>query len=272
VPDNLVQVRRYVLLVQPIRREEPLEHAVERNIVISGNVDSRQFGQPLKERTGLFELLPLCPLGIVTAVDQDIGFEPKDLLTVRLRLPNTDAQRQSVSERMREMRRLLLGGTVVLGAVAVVLIARLAPAPLGSSGVATLCGLAAILGHMFPFYLGFRGGKGIATSAGVFAALEPTAFWVCLGVFAITFLASGGIVSLGSLLGSLALPIAIGIAAAARGSVDWTRLLLVCALVVVVWVRHAANIRRLLHGDEKGLLRQRRNQAAALTGAREEIR
>jgi len=158
------------------------------------------------------------------------------------------------------------------GVVAVLLIARLAPAALGAGGVATLCGLAAILGHMFPFYLGFRGGKGIATSAGVFAALEPTAFWVCLGVFAISFLASGGIVSLGSLLGSLALPIAIGIAAAARDSVDWTRLLLVCALVVVVWVRHAANIRRLLRGDEKGLLRQKRNTARTLTGAGEEVR
>ncbi len=158
------------------------------------------------------------------------------------------------------------------GAVAVLLIARLPSPVLGPGGGATLCGLAAILGHMFPFYLGFRGGKGIATSAGVFAALEPTAFCVCLGVFAIAFLASGGIVSLGSLLGSLALPIAIGVSGAARDSIDWTRLLLVCALVVVVWVRHAANIQRLVRGNEKGLLRQRRNQGAALTGVQEEMR
>jgi glycerol-3-phosphate acyltransferase PlsY len=118
---------------------------------------------------------------------------------------------------------------------------------------ATLCGLAAILGHMFPPYLGFRGGKGIATSAGVFAALEPLAFVLALAVFGLAFAASGGIVSVGSLLGSLSLPAAIYGVGAWRGDVDWTRLGLVLALVVVVWVKHAANIGRLLQRSERGL-------------------
>jgi glycerol-3-phosphate acyltransferase PlsY len=144
---------------------------------------------------------------------------------------------------------------VLKGVVAVLVIAPrcVPPASLTSATLATLCGLAAILGHMFPPYLGFRGGKGIATSAGVFASLEPIAFLVAFTTFALAFLVSGGIVSLGSLLGSLLLPIAMYAVGTWRGELDWTRLGLVCALVVVVWVKHASNITRLLQRNERGL-------------------
>ncbi|MFQ5600081.1 MAG: glycerol-3-phosphate 1-O-acyltransferase PlsY [Candidatus Krumholzibacteriia bacterium] len=118
---------------------------------------------------------------------------------------------------------------------------------------AALAGLAAIVGHMFPVYLGFRGGKGIATSAGVFAALEPQAFLVCLLVFVLAIVLSGGIVSVGSLLSSLALPFAMYTLGPAGGETDWTRLGLAAALVVLVWVKHTANIGRLLHRTEKSL-------------------
>lgn len=143
------------------------------------------------------------------------------------------------------------------GVLAPLVFARMAPepVPLGASGFATLCGAAAIVGHMFPPYLRFRGGKGIATSAGVFATLEPQAFLICLGVFLVAFALSGGIVSLGSLLGTLALPLALAVAE--HGQVDSLRLVLVSALVVLVWIRHASNIRRLLRGREQGLLRAR---------------
>ncbi len=142
------------------------------------------------------------------------------------------------------------------GVAAPLVFARLPPepVPLGPQAYATLCGVAAILGHMFPPYLCFRGGKGIATSAGVFATLEPRAFMICLGVFLLAFVVSGGIVSLGSLLGTLSLPPAL---AASTPQLERTSLVLVSALVVVVWIRHTANIRRLLHGQERGLLRSR---------------
>ena len=154
----------------------------------------------------------------------------------------------------------VLGLDAAKGVVPVLLCARLPspPIPLGADGFATLCGLAAIVGHMFPFYLGFRGGKGIATSAGVFASLEPVAFLICLGVFVLAFALSGGIVSLGSLLASLALPLVLAFQGLARGHLDGLRLGLVGLLVVMVWIRHAANIGRLLRGTEKGLLRRDR--------------
>lgn len=132
--------------------------------------------------------------------------------------------------------------------------------PLSGANTANLCGLAAILGHMYPVYLGFRGGKGIATSAGVFLALEPVALGLCFLAFAVTFAASGGIVSLGSLVSSLILPLAVYGVGKVQGSIDVWRLLVTGALVVVVWLRHTANIARLLHGEEKSVWAARRGR------------
>lgn len=144
------------------------------------------------------------------------------------------------------------------GVMAVLWLARLpaSPVPLGTESFMTLCGVAAIVGHMFPVYLGFHGGKGIATSAGVFAALEPRAFLFALGVFVAVFLLSRGIVSLASLLGSLTLPAAILAFSGGWSQVDRVRMLLVLLLVVLVWIRHTSNIGRILRGSEKGLLRR----------------
>jgi acyl phosphate:glycerol-3-phosphate acyltransferase len=143
------------------------------------------------------------------------------------------------------------------GIVPVLVFARLPAAPpLGEAGFGTLCAVAAVVGHMFPFYLGFRGGKGIATSAGAFATLAPLAFLVTLGVFVVAFVLSGGIVSLGSLLGSLTLPVALAWLGTRSGHLDAVGLGIVAGLVVLVWIRHAANIDRLRHGTEKGLLRR----------------
>jgi len=144
---------------------------------------------------------------------------------------------------------------VLKGTAAPTLWARLFGAgPFGPATVATLCGLAAILGHMFPVYLGFRGGKGIATSAGVFAALEPVACLIAVVVFGLAFAVSGGIVSVGSLLGSLALPVAM--LCIRRGELNGVRFALVVALVVLVWIRHASNIARLARGQESRLRRR----------------
>ena len=128
--------------------------------------------------------------------------------------------------------------------------------PLSDASYATLCAVSAVLGHMFPFFMRFRGGKGIATSAGAFAALAPSAFLVTLAVFVLAFACSGGIVSLGSLLGTLVLPAGLAFFGTRLGQLDATGLSLVGGLVVVVWIRHAANLERLRRGAEKGLLRR----------------
>ncbi len=109
-------------------------------------------------------------------------------------------------------------------------------------------GVAAILGHSFTPYLGFRGGKGVATSAGVFLGLAPAALGLAFIVFLITFLA-GRMISLGSLMGALALPIALWILHPER------KIIVVVSLFVaaLVWYRHRSNIGRILKGEEPRL-------------------
>jgi glycerol-3-phosphate acyltransferase PlsY len=125
------------------------------------------------------------------------------------------------------------------GAVPVVVFSRWLPPTLlpiqdGPTVVGLLCGLAAIVGHVRPVYLGFgRGGKGVATAAGVFLALAPIQTLLALVIFAVVLLSSG-YVSLGSLT-----------------SVFWT---------------HRANIVRLRNGDEHrfGKRGERRRRPATL--------
>jgi len=110
-----------------------------------------------------------------------------------------------------------------------------------------LTGLAVVLGNNFNVLLRLRGGKGIATSIGVFLVISPlvTLFSLVLGVF--TILVSR-YVSLGSLVGMVALPLFL----IAR-AVPLPYLLLGIALATLALLRHRANIRRLLGGKESRL-------------------
>lgn len=110
--------------------------------------------------------------------------------------------------------------------------------------VITACGLAAICGHCFPVWLGFRGGKGVATSFGVFLAVDPPIIGLCVAVFAVMY-ALFRIASLGSLVSAIALPVLMW--AFHRSSAVLT---LAMASTVIVVVKHRANISRLLHGEE----------------------
>lgn len=114
------------------------------------------------------------------------------------------------------------------------------------------CGVAAILGHVRPLFLGFRrGGKGVATAAGVFFGLAPLPALAAFGTFVIVLLASG-YVSLGSLMAAVVLPIAILLAHGAKP-------LFYLAIVVAVFVfwTHRANIGRLRRGEEHRFGRRR---------------
>lgn len=111
-------------------------------------------------------------------------------------------------------------------------------------GWAIAFGAAAIAGHIFPVYLGFRGGKGVATAAGVFLALAPMAALVGVGVWIVT-LAIGRMVSLASLLAALALLVALPFSAAAPA----VQALGVGVAAVVIFA-HRDNVRRILQGRE----------------------
>ena len=107
-------------------------------------------------------------------------------------------------------------------------------------------GGAAILGHMFSLWVGFRGGKGMATSAGVFLALAPTAVLINLGLWlALTF--GTGYVSLASIVAAIALPPLVAVTPHQGG--DTLLAFAVPLAVFVVW-KHRANVRRLLRGEE----------------------
>ncbi len=108
-----------------------------------------------------------------------------------------------------------------------------------------LCGAAAVLGHMFPVYLGFKGGKGVATSLGLFLFLAPLAVLGCLLVF-LAAVALSGFVSLGSLLGSASMFLWLLLLSAP----EW-KLILALFIILLIWLKHAQNIRRLLRGTEK---------------------
>ena len=108
-------------------------------------------------------------------------------------------------------------------------------------------GLAAVLGHNFPCWLRFQGGKGIATSAGVLLILTPESLAIAAGVFLI-LTAATRIVSVGSLGASVVLPFAVWMVE------DWGKLLAATALMGLLAVyQHRDNIRRLRAGTEPRL-------------------
>ena len=111
-----------------------------------------------------------------------------------------------------------------------------------------LCGIAAVLGHNYTPWLGFKGGKGVATSAGVLGALLPEALVLCFCLWAIEALTLR-YVSLGSILAAMALPIVTALLYP-RQWVYFGLAGLIC--VLVVW-SHRSNIRRLLDGTESKL-------------------
>lgn len=111
---------------------------------------------------------------------------------------------------------------------------------------AALAGLFAVLGHVFPVWLGFRGGKGVATALGVFLMFAPGATLVAVLVFAGVVIATK-YVSLGSIIGAAVLAM---LAVCTGGRHDpVTNLCYISIALLVIW-KHSANIQRLRAGTE----------------------
>lgn len=110
--------------------------------------------------------------------------------------------------------------------------------------IVALVGCAAFVGHLFPIFSCFRGGKGVATAAGIFLVLAPAALAVSLMAFALT-VASTRIVSLASLVAVTAMPLIVAL----LGHRD-TVLLTATMIAVAVWIAHRDNVRRLVAGTE----------------------
>jgi len=120
--------------------------------------------------------------------------------------------------------------------------------------------VAAVLGHSFPVWLGFQGGKGIATSAGIMLALfPPLVFFSSLGVWLLLFFTTR-YVSVGSLGAALALPTSAFVLMG-FGQCDLVRAGIASIMCVLAIWRHKPNIARLLAGTEKRFERRPRTES-----------
>jgi glycerol-3-phosphate acyltransferase PlsY len=127
------------------------------------------------------------------------------------------------------------------GAVSVWIAERVA----AGSALPAAAGVAAIVGHIYPVWLKFRGGKGVATACGVFSMLTPVALPPALAIFGAAVWMTKYI-SLGSVLASLALPPL----AYALGSPPAAVVAAIAAAAMIVF-RHRSNVRRLRTGTER---------------------
>jgi glycerol-3-phosphate acyltransferase PlsY len=131
---------------------------------------------------------------------------------------------------------------ILKGTLPVLLVApRVSASPL----VALLVGVAAILGHVFSVFVGFKGGKGVATAAGVMLGLAPAAAGLCLVVWLVLVWGTG-YVSVGSIAAAGVLPVAIWLLQPDRRELVLPTAVLAAA---IIWF-HRANIARLRQGTE----------------------
>lgn len=125
----------------------------------------------------------------------------------------------------------------------------------GETVITLVVAAVVVLGHTYTVFLGFKGGKGVATGAGVFLALVPIEIGIALIVFIIVFLATK-MVSAGSILGSLALLISVCIMS------SWFALKVLTAVIVFfVIFKHRSNIVRILKGEENRFVKKKEKDA-----------
>jgi glycerol-3-phosphate acyltransferase PlsY len=153
------------------------------------------------------------------------------------------------------------------GALAVVLAAWAGRnAGLPREALQVMGAVAAMLGHVFPIFAGFRGGKGVATGAGALIVMAPTAAIFCAVGFLLV-VGLTGVVSAASMTAAIILPLAIALGAQGRPANPWYLGLGVAVALFIVFT-HRANIRRILKGQEQAFekfrfLRRKNRQKGA---------
>ncbi len=150
---------------------------------------------------------------------------------------------------------LALLGDIGKGAIAVLLVSRIGDWSYGPLA----CGIASIIGHFAPIFLKFKGGKGVATSAGVFLSLAPLPMVGAITLFAVIFFATR-MVSAASIVAAVGMGIAVFVLphewatypthSLPRG---WALRIAVGAIVLLIVYRHRANIGRIVRREESRL-------------------
>ncbi len=129
----------------------------------------------------------------------------------------------------------------------------------GRSALAMVCGIAAILGHVFPVYLKFKGGKAAATSCGVFLFLAPTALGIAFAIWALTVFISKYI-SLGTMLASIVFAVSVIYTTAGpfKEGIFLTIFSIVMSIAIVIL--HRSNIKRIIEGCENRIGSKRKSE------------
>ena len=137
------------------------------------------------------------------------------------------------------------------GFASVTLIAPLGAGVLSDQRTALLCGVMAVVGHIWTVFAGFKGGKGVATAGGMFLGLAPLATLAALVVYLVTTLTTK-YVSLGSILAAITAPVFLIVRDAAFGAEAPAELIVIAsALALLIIFTHRENIVRLMRGEER---------------------
>jgi acyl phosphate:glycerol-3-phosphate acyltransferase len=153
----------------------------------------------------------------------------------------------------------VLKGVIAAGLIPLLVVPGLAPAEVGREWVMALCGIAAVFGHIWPVWHGFRGGKGAATLVGVMAVIAPLVLVPVLLVWVVVLVLTG-YVGLATVLAAAAAPVYLLLSGA-----PLTGMLVTFATVMSLTVvyTHRSNLYRLIKGEEhrfeKAMLFRRRN-------------
>jgi glycerol-3-phosphate acyltransferase PlsY len=111
---------------------------------------------------------------------------------------------------------------------------------------------AALLGHIFPLYFGFKGGKGVATALGILFMSDPVTFLIVVLIF-VPIVPISGYVSLAAVLGAFGYPLVTAVRQHAAGGVDLMEIGLICVISALLLWMHRSNVRRLLNGTENSI-------------------
>ena len=197
---------------------------------------------------------------IVILVSYLIGSIPFGYLIVRGKLGDDIRQSGSggtgatnVSRRAGKAAGVFTLVLDALKGVIAVLVARAMFPGVGpyADWLAAAAGIAALVGHIFPVWLGFRGGKGVATGVGVFIVIAPVAL-LCAGVLFVAIVAVTRYVSLGSIIAAVTVPLFVWLQAVFVEPVADLRPLLTAAITgaALILFAHRGNIARLARGTE----------------------
>ena len=140
-------------------------------------------------------------------------------------------------------------------AVCLAFLAGLQPETNAFVGFQIVLGMTAMLGHIFPVFAGFKGGKGVATVAGVMTAIHPSAMAMTFGVFVVTLLISH-FVSLSSMVAALCFPFIVIVVFGNWLNMEETLTLKLFSVVVmaILLVTHRNNMKRLWRGEESKIV------------------